>query len=106
VFTKGDYDMTVVCHVERNDMAVYANPGYYFHYDSAKYQALIKTASTAKTPADQVAALKKAARLLANDSASDWLWLLPNLQVAKKGITGFPPNSVGDAYSVAGITKG
>lgn len=106
VFTKGDYDMTLVCHVERNDMAIYANPGYYFHYDSAKYQALIKTASTAKTPAGQAAALKKAARLLADDSASDWLWLLPNLQVAKKGITGFPPNSVGDAYSVAGITKG
>lgn len=106
VFTKGDYDMTIVCHVERNDMAIYANPAYYFHYDNATYQALVKKASTAKTPAGRAAALKKAARILADDSASDWLWLLPNLQVAKKGITGFPVNSVGDAYTVAGITKG
>lgn len=105
VFIKGDYDMTMVAHVERNDMAVYANSGYYFHYNNAEYQALIKRAGTAKTPTAQAAALKKAARILANDSASDWLWLLPNLQVAKKGITGFPVNSVGDAYSVAGIIK-
>lgn len=105
VFTKGNYDMTIVCHVERNDMAIYANPAYYFHYNNATYQALVKRASTAKTQEARAAALKKAARILSDDSASDWLWLLPNLQVSKKGITGFPVNSVGDAYTVAGIKK-
>jgi peptide/nickel transport system substrate-binding protein len=44
--------------------------------------------------------------LLSDESASDWLFLIPNLQVAKKSVLGFPENSVGDAYSVAAITKG
>jgi peptide/nickel transport system substrate-binding protein len=43
---------------------------------------------------------------LANDSVSDWLWLIPNLQVAKKQISGIPLNTVGDAYTVDRITVG
>ena len=105
IFSKANYDMTIIAHVERGDMSIYANPGYYFRYNSAAYQALIKRARTARTPVAQAAALMKAAKLLSDDAASDWLWLLPNLQVAKKTITGFPVNAVGDAYSVAGIAK-
>ncbi len=106
VFKKGNYDMSIVCHVERNDMNIYANPTYYFKYDSPEYQALLKKASSAKTAAGQVGFLKKAARVLAEDSPSDWLWLLGNNQVARKSVTGFPENSVGDAYSVSNIVKG
>ena len=105
IFTKANYDMTIVAHVERSDMSIYANPNYYFRYNSAEYQALIKKASSARTPVAQAESLKKAARLLSNESVSDWLWLIPNLQVVKKSVTGFPQNSVGDAYSVAAITK-
>ncbi len=105
VFTKADYDMTIVAHVEQSDMSIYANPNYYFRYNSAEYQALIKKAGSARTPLAQAESLKKAARLLSDDSVSDWLFLIPNLQVVKKSISGFPRNSVGDAYSVATITK-
>ncbi|NBV82339.1 MAG: ABC transporter substrate-binding protein, partial [Actinobacteria bacterium] len=58
------------------------------------------------TPTAQTGFLKKAARVLAEDSPSDWLWLLGNNQVARKSVTGFPTNSVGDAYTVANIVKG
>jgi len=105
IFTKSNYDMTIVAHVERSDMSIYANPNYYFRYNSAEYQALIKKAGSARTPAAQAESLKKAARLLSSESVSDWLWLIPNLQVVKKSVTGFPQNSVGDAYSVAAIAK-
>jgi len=106
IFTKANYDMTIVAHVERGDMSIYANPNYYFRYNNTEYQALIKKASSARTAAAQTETLKKAARLLSDESASDWLFLIPNLQVAKKSVLGFPENSVGDAYSVAAITKG
>ena len=105
IFTKSNYDMTIVAHVERSDMSIYADPNYYFRYNSAEYQALIKKAGSARTPAAQAESLKKAARLLSSESVSDWLWLIPNLQVVKKSVTGFPQNSVGDAYSVAAIAK-
>jgi len=50
--------------------------------------------------------LKKAARILAEDSPSDWLFLQARNQVARKSVTGFPANSVGDSYSVSEIVKG
>ncbi|MFM8957765.1 MAG: ABC transporter substrate-binding protein [Actinomycetota bacterium] len=106
VFTKANYDMSIVCHIERNDMSIYANPNYYFKYNSTEYQDLIKKAGNARTPTAQAGFLKKAARVLAEDSPSDWLWLTGNNQVARKNVSGFPTNSVGDAYTVANIVKG
>ena len=41
VFTNKDYDMTVVLHVEPRDIANYANPDYYWQYDSPEVQELI-----------------------------------------------------------------
>ena len=105
VFTQADYDMTIVCHVERNDMAIYANPDYYFRYDSAEYRELISQAASAVDDAGRTDLLKQAARVLADDSASDWLWLIPNLQVAAAGITGVPLNAVGDGYPVSRIAR-
>jgi peptide/nickel transport system substrate-binding protein len=101
VFTKADYDLTIVCHVEQYDMAIYANPEYYFRYDSQPYRDLIAAAAGAPGQSERTDALRAAARLLADDSASDWLWLLPNLQVSKTSVSGVPMNAVGDAYSVA-----
>jgi peptide/nickel transport system substrate-binding protein len=106
VLGRADYDMSIVCHVERNDMGVYALPNFYFRYDSAEYQSLFKRSGEAKSVTQQVQLLKRAARVLAQDSPSDWLWVIANTQVAKKNVSGFPVNSTGDAYSVANIVKG
>lgn len=106
VFTKTDYDLTIVCHVEQYDMAIYSNPDYYFRYDSQPYRDLIAAAAGAPSQAERTDALRAAARRLADDSASDWLWLLPNLQVSKKSVSGVPLNAVGDAYSVARLRIG
>ena len=105
VFTKADYDLTIVCHIERNDMAIYANPDYYFRFDDAEYRDLIAAASAAATPELRTDALRSAARLLSERSASDWLWLMPNLQVAKRDIAGVVKSSVGDSYFVARIER-
>ena len=105
VFTKADYHLTIVCHIERNDMAIYANPEYYFRFDNAEYRDLIAAAGNAATQDERVTALRSAARLLSEQSASDWLWLIPNLQVAKREIAGVVKNSVGDSYYVARIER-
>jgi peptide/nickel transport system substrate-binding protein len=105
VFTKADYDMSIVCHIERNDMAIYANPDYYFRFDNADYRELITAASAASTSEERTAALRGAARLLSEQSASDWLWLMPNLQVAKRDVAGLSKNAVGDSYYAARIER-
>ena len=105
VFTKADYDLTIVCHIERNDMAIYANPGYYFRFDNREYQDLVAAAGTADTPKARTESLRAAARILSEQSASDWLWLMPNLQVAQREIAGIVKTSVGDSYYVARIER-
>jgi len=105
VFTKADYDLTIVCHIERNDMAIYANPDYYFRFDNAEYQDLVSAAGAAATPKERTDNLRKAARILSEESASDWLWLMPSLQVAKRDVAGLMKNSVGDSYYVARIER-
>lgn len=105
VFTKADYDLTIVCHIERNDMAIYANPEYYFRFDNPEYQQLIAAAGTAETAEARTESLRAAARILSEQSASDWLWLIPNLQVAKRDVAGVVKTSVGDSYYVARIER-
>jgi len=105
VFTKADYDLTIVCHIERNDMGIYANPEYYFRFDNAEYRNLVTAAGTAATQSERVSSLRAAARLLSEQSASDWLWLMPNLQVSKRDVAGIVKTSVGDSYYVARIER-
>jgi peptide/nickel transport system substrate-binding protein len=105
IFTRAEYDLTIVCHIERNDMAIYANPDYYFRFDNAEYQNLVSAAGSASTTKERNDNLRKAARILSEQSASDWLWLMPSLQVAKRDVAGMMKNSVGDSYYVARIER-
>ena len=49
--------------------------------------------------------MRAAARLLSKDAAADWLFLLPNLMVAKKDITGLPVNSVSESMDLTGLGR-
>ncbi|GAB3703925.1 ABC transporter substrate-binding protein [Mariniluteicoccus flavus] len=104
VLTKGDYDMSIVSHVEARDLVRFANPQYYFHYDSPEFQRLV-TEADAGTPAEQVEKLKAAAKLLSDDAAADWLFLLPQLVVTAPGITGVPKNATTLSFDVTTIAK-
>ncbi|GAB47743.1 ABC transporter substrate-binding protein [Mobilicoccus pelagius] len=106
VMKNGDYDASIVAHVEPRDLpTLYGNPDYYLHYDNPKVRAAI-AAGDAGDEKTQVAKMKEAARLLAEDDASEWLFLLPNLVVAKKDVTGLPTNSVGESFDVTGLARG
>ncbi len=106
VFKGGDFDMSIVAHVEPRDLkAVFGNPEYYTHYGTPEIQALFKAADEGSAD-DQVTNLKKAARLIAEDAAGDVLFLLPNLMVADKGITGLPKNGIAVAFALSKLAKG
>ena len=87
VFKNADYDMSIVAHVEPRDIATFGDPTYYWRYDNKQVAALLAQADSG--PADQqVADMKQVARTIATDAAADWLFLLPNLMVADKSVTG------------------
>ena len=50
VYTNHDYDMTAVLHVEPRDIVNYANPDYYWQYDSPEVQELIADAKVNPDP--------------------------------------------------------
>jgi peptide/nickel transport system substrate-binding protein len=106
VFTKHDYDMTAVLHVEPHDIGNYANPDYYWQYDSATVQQLI---ADAKVNPDQQASiddLEKAARQISEDSPADWLILASDLTVSTKDVTGYPINDTASRFDASEITVG
>lgn len=91
VFGKGDYDLTIVSHVEPRDMAKFADPSYYWHYDNADFQRLIREADEGPA-AEETDKMKQAASILSEDAAADFLWLLPQIAVTTPDISGFPEN--------------
>jgi peptide/nickel transport system substrate-binding protein len=105
VFTDADYDMSIIAHVEPRDMpAVFGNPKYYTRYDNKQVQQLFAQADSG-TEEQQVADYKEAAKILSQDAAADWLFLIPNLMVADKNVTGLPKNSISESFDLSGLAR-
>ncbi|MDW6056936.1 ABC transporter substrate-binding protein [Streptomyces sp. FXJ1.4098] len=105
VFKNGDYDMSIISHLEPRDMqTVFGDKSYYTHYDNPEFRALLKKADRG-TQKEQITAMREAARLLSKDAAADWLFLLPNLMVADKDITGLPVDNVSESLDLTGLGR-
>jgi peptide/nickel transport system substrate-binding protein len=105
VFTNAEYDMSIVAHVEPRDLpAVFGNPDYYTRYDNPKVQALIAKADQG-TEEEQITYMQQAARLLSEDAAADWLFVIPNLIVAEKDITGLPENAIAESFDLTELAR-
>lgn len=102
VFTQADYDLSIVSHVEPRDIVQYGNPDYYWRYDDARVRTWLAAADRG-TPEQQVTYMRRVADRISTDAASAWLFLLPNLIVAKKGVTGYPRNAVSLSFEVANL---
>lgn len=105
VFVGKDYDLTIVAHVEARDLNTYDNsqfPTYYWGYASPTFNKLWLDADQA--PREQYPDLmKKAARQLADDAPSVWLYMMPNLVVTKATVTGVGQNQTTDSFDVTTI---
>lgn len=105
VFKNADYDMSIIAHVEPRDLgAVFGNPQYYTRYDNKQVQADLAKADTG-TEQEQVTYMKAAAKTLSEDAAADFLFLLPNLIVADKGITGLPKNAISESFDLSQLGR-
>src|SRR5256714_712420 len=88
VWKEADYDLTIIGHAEAWDIANYANPKYYFRYDSASFQELFKKSEVTlddKARRDLYVQMQK---MLVEDAPAVFLFIHPRLVVAKKGVTG------------------
>jgi peptide/nickel transport system substrate-binding protein len=102
VFTKADYEMSIIGHVESHDLAIYADPNYYFRYDNPKFQQLMKEGD-AGTPDEQVEKYSEAMQILSDDAVSDWLYLAANVSIVSSGLEGLPKNAISESLNVSGL---
>ena len=88
VFHDHNYDLTIVNHVEPLDIGIYANPNYYFQYDSPAFRAIYAKVTSAPNLEALKAALGEAQRKIAEDCVNGFLFQYPAVTVANAKLKG------------------
>ena len=83
-----NYDMTIISHVEPFDLGNFAKPGYYWNYESAKFNDLYNRYKTAPRAADRNKLVGDIQRLIADDSVHAFLYQPQWITVANKNLKG------------------
>jgi peptide/nickel transport system substrate-binding protein len=86
VFKNADYDLTVIGHAEPFDINIYANPKYYFRYDSPKFQETLKKAEMEADPKIRKELYIACQKIITEDAVNGFLYVLPSLPTMKKEI--------------------
>ena len=79
VYKDKNYDLTIISHVEPLDIGIYANPDYYFQYDSQAFRDINAKIASAPNLDALKAALGEAQKKLADDSVNAFLFQYPNV---------------------------
>ena len=88
VYKDKAYDLTVIAHVEPLDFGNFARPGYYWGYDSPRFNALwAKIQATAKTE-ERNQLMGEAQRLVAEDAVAAYLYQPTWITVANARLKG------------------
>ena len=85
---KGNFDLTVISHVEPLDFDRYGDTTYYYGYDSKAYRDLLTTYNGTADPKGRLKLLGDIQRQLATDSVNAYLFQLPQFAVANKRLKG------------------
>jgi peptide/nickel transport system substrate-binding protein len=103
VFTKHDYQMSVILAVEPRDiLPTFNNPNYYIGYDNTAI-APIAAAADKGTPEQWVQGMKDVSKKTAEDVASVPLFLFPNVVVANSKLQGIAANAVTESLVLQGL---
>jgi peptide/nickel transport system substrate-binding protein len=88
VYGQKAYDLTIISHVEPLDFGNFARPGYYWNYESPKFNALwAKINATADTPT-RLKLMGEAQRLVADDAVAAYLYQPTWITVANARLKG------------------
>ena len=84
VYQERDFQATLQEHVNDRDVVWYGNPDFYWGYDNPQVTAVgrARPSRPATTDEQTDAAASKVNKQIAEDAASDWLYLYPQIVVA------------------------
>ncbi|KQV27426.1 ABC transporter substrate-binding protein [Rhizobium sp. Root1204] len=105
VYKAHDFQATLQEHVNHRDIVFYGNPDFYWGYNNPKVADLIKQAESSGTEEGQTEKLKEANTIIAEDAASNWFYLYPQIVVSRASVSGYPLNGLNSQFFAYGITK-
>lgn len=85
---KGQFDLTLINHVEPLDYQIYADPQYYFGYDSAEFRSLVARHARSTNARERLLLFAQIQRHLANDAVNAWIFVPQIATVIRKGLRG------------------
>jgi peptide/nickel transport system substrate-binding protein len=85
---KGNFDLTVINHVEPLDYMNYANAQYYWGYDSKAFRDLAAKHSATTAAKERTQLLGDMQRMIAKDAVNVFLFNASNTAVYRKGLQG------------------
>ena len=101
---KGNFDLTVISHVEPLDFDRYADPAYYWGYDSATFDGLLSKYNATTDAKGRLKLLGDLQRQLATDAVNVYLYQLPQFAVGKKQLKGLWSSSPIFANDLAALS--
>jgi peptide/nickel transport system substrate-binding protein len=88
VYKNADYDMTIIGHAEAWDAGNYANPKYYYRYDSPRLQAVFQESESTLDDKKRRELYAQLQKIMVDEAPVVWLYAYPRLVAAKKGVQG------------------
>ena len=101
---KGNFDLTVISHVEPLDFDRYADPDYYWGYNSKTFNDLLARYNGTTDANARLKLIGDIQRQLATDAVNVYLYQLPQFAVGKKELKGVWSSSPVFANDLAGLS--
>jgi len=101
---KGNFDLTIISHVEPLDFDRYADPKYYWGYDSKAFNKLLADYNGSADAKSRTKLIGDLQRQLATDSVNVFLYQLPQFAVGKKQLKGLWSSSPIFANDLAALS--
>jgi len=103
VFTDKDYDLSIVSHVEPNDIGIYARKDYYFQYDNPAFDKVMADLDVTSDEAKRNELYGQAQKILADDAVNGFLFQLPKVGVWDAKIEGMWENTPTPAFDLTKV---
>ena len=103
VYKAQDFTATLQEHVNDRDVVWYGDPDFYWGYNNPQVSTWVAAAEAATTTDEQTAKLKQVNEQIAQDAASVWLYLYPQIVVASSDVKGYPVNGLNSQFFVYDI---
>jgi len=101
---KGNFDLTIINHVEPLDYMQYANTGYYWGYDSKAFRDLAARHAATSDPKERTRLFGELQKMLATDAVNAFIFNPAQVAVSRKGLKGLWASSPIFANDMAAVS--